>query len=131
MKNTDYLQAEGHRLVVVGGSWEQASDAALDPAKTKGVGFSVAITCAGTVTITYDEPYGDLITFIATETETTASALSGRVRPGTYVAPSGSTKATQVVEIVSSTGSAITWRPAGANNRVNFLAMFRDSSVKV
>jgi len=132
MKKVSRLWAEGAFLTVITGSW--APNGVNNPVATSilGQGFSVVSGATGSGTaglakITYTEKYASLISFNCTLGYGTAG--DQLAVPRAYVAATATALATQ--EVVNWDISAIAiaeWSAAGANYRVNFIAVFKKSA---
>lgn len=110
--------------VVVPGSFAPNAGSAIVATSNKGKGWTVARTSAGLFTITFDAKYVDLIYFDAGLQ--LAVGDDKYCQPGTYTAASK----TMTVRVWDISGAAETDVAANANNRINFLAVFDNSSRK-
>lgn len=124
-------QTEQPGLVFVTGSYGTNAGNPLDAATNRGAGWSVARTAAGVHEITFNEKYAELVAFSATlQLNAVADTI---IQAGPYTAPTSTAKGKIVVRLYdpntgAGTGAAVD-PAADANNRVNFVACFRNTLV--
>ena len=123
------IMAEGRGRVVVEGSFAPNGSSAVSSASNKGVGWSVARTSAGLFTITFDGEYkyNQLDSFTAFLQLATGD--DKYAQGGTYTAPTSTANGTMTVRVWDASGAAETDVAADANNRINFVAIFRKMDV--
>lgn len=109
-------------LVCIAGSFAPNGSSAITAASRKGRGWSVVRTSAGLYTLTFSDKYPDLVAFIAS-LQLAAGAIQ-TVQTGVYT-PAAKTITIRVVSTVDATASEVA---ANANNRINFIAWFTNSS---
>lgn len=127
------VQTEQPGLVFVTGSYGTNGGSALDAATNRGSGWSVLRTGVGVHEITFNEKYAELVSFVPGAQF--AAAADTLVQAGAYTAPTSTAKGKIVVRTYdpntgAGTGAAVDVA-ADANNRVNFVACFRNTLVKV
>lgn len=112
----------GKGYVVVAGSFAPNTAGTINAASNKGKGFSVAYGGGtGLFTLTFTDKYSDLISI--TVTSQLASAAASHMNAGTYDASA------RTIVLRNYTAGSLANIAADANNRVNFIAVFRNSSV--
>jgi hypothetical protein len=112
--------SNGH--VIVAGSFAPNGSSALDATKVYGKGFSVAYTSTGLYTVTFQDLYPQLLSAVATlQLATDADQV---VKVGTYSASAG----TLVLTAWDISSAAVADIAANANNRINFVAHFSNTS---
>lgn len=106
--------------VVIAGSFAPAGTGAVTD--VKGVGFSVARSGVGVFTITFDRTYPDLeCAIVSTQLATPTGDVTN---VGDYSAANG----TLVLDHWDISGGAAADIAANANNRINFLCVFKNTS---
>lgn len=108
--------------IVVEGSFAPNGGSAIAATSNKGKGWTVARTSAGLFTVTFDAKYVDLLAAIATAQLATAADINAQV--GTYT-PASKTLTIRTIAVATETDVA-----ANANNRINFICVFDNSSRK-
>jgi hypothetical protein len=90
----------------------------------------ITYTATGILTITFEDPYIDCIAFIPTIQLPSAGTTD--VIGGTMVNLGSSTAAPsiQILTVNSTSGAAVAPPASAANTRINFVAVFRDSTVQ-
>lgn len=116
------LRALTRDIVLVHGSFAPNGSSAVSSASNKGKGWSVARTSAGLFTITFENPYADLVSF--TQTLQLASGDDKVLQAGAY---SASNK-TITIRVWDISGAAVADISANADNRIHFVAAFRNGS---
>lgn len=143
----------GVRVVRVYGSFATNGGSAIVPSSVKGFGFGYApvsgvmalqgnvqsksyltstpgivLSGTGVFTITFEDPYIDCISFQPSIQLATPGTQD--VMAGTMVNLGSSTAAPsiQILVVNTTSGAAATPPAANANNRINFEAVFRDST---
>jgi len=109
-------------LIPVVGSFAPNGASAVSATSRKGLGWSVARTSAGLFTITFTDKYNDLV--CAESSLQLASADDKFTQIGTWTA---NTKALQI-RVWDVSGGAVADVAADANNRIHFVAWFRNSA---
>lgn len=126
-KRLDDVQSIGFGRVMVAGSFAPNGSSAVSAASNKGDAnggaYTVARTSAGLFTITFADKWDDLLSFVATLQQ--ASGGDQFLQVGTYTAASR----TITVRVWDVSGAAVDDVAADANNRINFIAVFRNTSV--
>ncbi len=115
------IRALGKRYVIVAGSFAPNGASAISAASNKGKGFTAARTDVGAYLITFTDKWTDLVS--VTFTQQRAAVADGVPQAGTYDA---SAKTLVVTNLVGATPTEIA---ANANNRIHFLAIFRNTSI--
>lgn len=119
-----FTQAEQPECVEVAGSWDTTTSTTV-PSSLRGVGFTVAKPQAGEYTLTFDNPYYELISFFVTYQKPLAT-IDLIATMGTYTAATGSTGAiVQVHTHDGATPALADYGTPGANSRIHFIAKFR------
>lgn len=113
----------GKDYVVVAGSFAPNGSSAIAATSNKGKGYSVAYTSTGLYTITFTDAYSDLISFMPMLQLATGADTFLQV--GTYTAAAK----TITIRNWDVSDAAVADIAANANNRINFVAVFRNSSV--
>lgn len=108
--------------IVIHGSFAPNGSSAVSSASNKGKGWSVARTGAGEFTITFGAAYPDLQSFQTTLQLATPDDKF--LVAGTY----SSTAKTIKVTVWDVSGAAATDVAADANNRIHFVACFRNTT---
>jgi hypothetical protein len=119
-RNFSGLKTLGRELIVIAGSFAPNGSSAVSATSRKGRGWSVARTDVGLFTITFTDKYVDLVSAIATAQLATAADIKAQI--GTYTAAS-KTLVIRLLAVATETEVA-----ADANNRVNFVCVFSNSS---
>lgn len=122
-RNTTGLLSLVRDCVVIMGSFAPNGSSAVSASSRKGLGWSVARTSAGVFTITFSDKFADMVSAVATLQK--ATAADQYVQVGTYTAASK----TLVINVWDVSGTAVDDIAADANNRINFVVCFRNSSV--
>ncbi len=107
------------------GSFAPNSTSEVDAASRKGLGYTVARTSTGLFTITFTDTFADLVAF-----EAQLQLVTGDdkfLQMGTLV--NTSTPVVQI-RVWDVSGAAVADVTANANNRINFVAWFRNSAAK-
>lgn len=115
------LRTPGRSRVAYSGSF--GFNTTNDPINLKGRGFTVAYDSQGTFTITFNSSFGQLDSISGSIQLASAAARFFQV--GAVDASAG----TAVVRNVDNTGTAQD-EAVDANNRLNFVAYFRQSSIE-
>jgi len=118
-KITSPIRAEGKEYVIVAGSFAPNGSGAVSAASNEGAGWSVARTSAGLFTITFHEAYPDMISGVACLQ--LASADDKYCQVGVYTQASK----TLTIRVFDASGGAVDDVSANANNRINFICIFR------
>lgn len=115
------VRSESRELVIVAGSF--APDSANPPTSTtlRGNGWTAVWTSTGIWTITFAEAYPELVAGIATIQRSSDADTVAQL--GVY------TPATRTITVKSLAAATATDIAANANNRVNFIFVFRASSL--
>lgn len=121
-RNFAQMQALTRDLVLIPGSFAPNGSGAVSATSRKGLGWSVARTSAGLFTVTFTDKYAELIAF--NPTLQLATPGDQTVHAGVYVAASK----TITINVWDASDAAAADIAADANNRINFLAVFRNSS---
>lgn len=122
-RNWQRLQALGlERKMIFGRFFPDTANAPTVDANSK-VGWSVARTAAGSFTITFEDKYDTLVSFVATLQ--LASGDDKAVQIGTYTAASR----TIVVRVWDTSGAGNADVAANANNSISFIAVFKNTGV--
>ena len=116
------INSPGNDVTLVAGSFAPNAGAALDDDYTYGDGFTVVRTSAGKFTITFDDTYPTMLAAIATLQLATVDDKYCIV--GAYTAASK----TLVIYTYDISGGAVSDVAANANNRVNFVVAFSNTS---
>jgi hypothetical protein len=117
------IRALGKRYVIVAGSFAPNGSSAISAASNKGKGFTVAWTSTGLYTITFTDKWTDLVSFTASLQLTTAA--DDFIQVGVYNA----TNRTITVRTWDVSDNALANIAADAGNRINFCAIFRNTSI--
>lgn len=115
------VRSESRELVLVAGSF--APDSANPPTSTtlRGNGWTAARTSTGVWTITFAESYPELVAGLATIQRSSDADTVAEL--GVYTA------ASRTITVKSLAAATATDIAANANNRVNFLFVFRASAL--
>lgn len=116
----EWVRGLGKGVTIIAGSFAPAGAGAVTD--QKGRGFTVARTSAGLFTITFTGRFGDFIAFIPGLQ--LAAGDDKFVQMGTYTAASR----TLTLRVWDVSVPAETDVAANANNRINFIAVFKNSS---
>lgn len=119
-RNLAPVRALVRDLVPIIGSFAPNGASAIVATSNKGLGFTVARISAGLYRLTFTDKFADLVS--AQSTLQLAAAADLHVQVGTYT-PASKTLDIRVVAVATETDVA-----ANANNRINFVAWFRNSS---
>lgn len=124
MANKDfwYTQSRNKELKLVGGSFAPQGTGTTAPTGDIGLGWTVTQTQTGEFLITFDAKYPYLAGVTASIQNSSATAVFSQI--GIYDANAG----TLVIRTVNGSG-ALSGLSAGANNRVNFMAFFVNTTV--
>lgn len=118
------IYCDSPERVIIAGSWAPNAGSAVDSASNKGDrGWSVAWTSTGLFTLTFDSIYADLSSFTATLQ--LASADDKYVQAGSW----SQTASTMTVRVWDASGAGVADVSADANNRINFIAVFRNTQL--
>lgn len=110
----------GGGRVIIEGSWATNLASAIDQTLVKGKGFSVLYTSTGLHTITFDDAFPDLPeTFLHGIQMSVATDI--KTQAGLYVI------AARTMQIRTLAVAALTDVAANANNRISFLAVFKNT----
>lgn len=120
-RNTDPIRSLT-QLVDIPGSFATNGSGAIDATSRKGPGFSVARTDVGLGTITFSDKYADLVS-VHMQLQSNAAA-DAEVQP---IAFDGAAKTLTFRHLVA--GVVAEFPAANANNRINFRASFRNTTV--
>ena len=116
------IRALGKRYVIVAGSFAPNTAGTIDNTSNKGKGFTVAYGgSTGLFTVTFTDKYADLISI--TVSSQLATAADSCMNAGTYNASA------RTLVLRNYTGGSLANIAADANNRVNFIAVFRNTSI--
>ena len=123
MANTTFkpVHADGSYYTLVCGSFAPNSSAAIDSASNNGTGWTVARSGTGIFTVTFADPFPGLISFTALAQVSVAAAVHANA--GVYDATA------QTIVLRTYSGGSIADIAAKTNNRINFTAVFRNSSL--
>ena len=129
----DFIKAESANLVEVVGSFRpNGAGAVLD---VRGSGFTVSRTGVGIFTVVLNKPktQSEYEGTVVTPGFATGAVIANLgVSAGTYTAPTATAAATlTILAYLVSTGAASDTYVAGADNRIQFRAVFRTSSLRV
>ncbi len=120
---TNEVRALHQDFVLVAGSFAPNGSSAVAASSRKGRGFSVARTDVGEFTLTLSDKYPNLISAVATLQQATAGDQFLQV--GEY----DEDAKTIVITAIDASGAAAADVAADANNRVNFVLVFQNSTV--
>lgn len=109
--------------IVIAGSFAPNGSSAVAAASNKGPGWSVARTSAGLFTLTFNEKYTELVSAVAALQ--LASGDDKAVQIGTWTQASK----TLTIRVWDTSGGAETDVSANANNRINFVCVFRKTAM--
>lgn len=122
-KNKFPVRTLNNDMIPVPGSFAPNGSSAVSASSRLGLGWSVARTSAGLFTITFNEKYNDLVSF--THGIQLATADDKYTIAGVYTAASK----TITITVWDISGAAAADVAANANNRIHFVAWFRNSAV--
>ncbi len=122
-RNLAPVRALVRELVPIVGSFAPNGSSAVAATSNKGNGWTVAWTSTGLFTVTFTDAWNALVS--AHATLQLASAGDQYAQPGTYDA----TAKTLIIRVIDCSTGAVADIAADANNRINFTAWFRNSSV--
>jgi hypothetical protein len=122
-RTTHAVKSLNRELVAVVGSFAPNGTSAVSSASNKGKGWTVARSAAGRFTVTFADAFNDLVTVVATA-QMAANNVDIYAQVGTY----DSSAKTLIIRTL--TGGTETDIAANANDRVNFVAWFRNSSIE-
>jgi len=119
------INCDSPERVIIAGSWAPNGSSAVASASNKGdMGWSVAWTSTGLFTITFTDSYAALECVVATLQLATKS--DKYVQVGTWT----STARTLEVRVWDASDADVADVSANANNRINFLAVFRNTQLQ-
>lgn len=134
MRNGDYnlIRAEGRDYVIVVGNFKPLSTIPTSATKLshqRGKGFRVSRASAGVYSIHFDNDFGELVYANVNAQTNAVDDIDAEV--GTYTPPTASANATLVLRVVDDEDNT---RVAAdltdnENNRLHFIAIFRNSSL--
>lgn len=116
------IKSHDRDSVIVAGSFAPNGSSAVAATSRKGRGWSVARTSAGLFTLTFTNKFNDMICALAVLQQ--ASGGDQFLQVGTYTAASR----TLTIRVWDDSGAAETDVAADANNRINFICVFRNTS---
>ncbi len=119
------LEVVGVGRVVVAGSFAPNGGSAISAASNRGAGFSVARAAAGQYTVTFNERFPECEA--ATATVQLNSAAAGAVA---LLGPIDLTARTMLITVFTESAGtlAVSDIAANANNRINFIVIFKRST---
>lgn len=117
------FRSRNRESITIEGSFAPNGSSAVSSSSVKGKGFSVARTAAGVFTITFQEKFNDML--VANATLQLATAADQFAQVGTYTAASK----TLVINVWDVSGAALADVAADSNNRINFSATFKNTSL--
>lgn len=123
-RNTNAVLSIGRNIHIVAGSFAPNGSSAIDATSNLGSGWSVAYTSTGLYTITFSNKWNNLVSFTATIM--LASGDDKHPQVGAYSAANR----TITIRSWDASAAAVTDIAANADNRIHFLAVFSNTSVK-
>lgn len=122
-RNTYRPRSLNPEAVCIAGSFAPNGSSAVSAASRKGRGFTVARTSTGLFTVTFTDKFAALLSATASLQQATAGDQT--ILVGTWTA---STKAL-ILTVWDISAAAVADVAADANNRINFVAWFQNSSL--
>jgi hypothetical protein len=126
MSNREHypLVCDSPERVVIAGSFAPNGSSAISAASNKGDrGWSVAYISTGLYRITFDDTYNDLVYF-GSKLQL-ATGADQQTQEGTWT----SADRTQDVRVWDASDAAVKDIAADANNRINFVAVFKNTNL--
>lgn len=118
------MYCDAPERVVIFGSFAPNGSSAVASASNKGDGgWTVAWTSTGLFTITFDDTYADLVCFQSTLQLATKS--DKYTQEGTWT----SSARTMTLRVWDASDADVADVSANANNRINFMAVFRNTQL--